>query len=495
MALLKELKGSFVGGQVSPELQDRTDLEKFNTFLKEAKNTKIKPEGGISNRAGTIFIGVAKDATFRLTINVNVSATIIINGVSYTGTTKSVDLPVDSEYTYSVGASGYETQEDSGPLTGNKEISVTLEISVEQYTFTITNDQSATISISVDGATPTTGTGSVSVTENSGATITWSVEKEGYVTQGGTFVLSEDTTEVITLVEISEATLTINATPADSTIKINGVEVGTGTASQNLQINSAYTYEVSNSGYITQSGSGTITQNTTINITMQESFYQISGIKTEEANHYVSYLKIQTLFTRTIATAGTYRITLKGACGYSKFVRSSDNSTTITKYGKGGTLVCEKSFTVGQVLTFKKISGASQDYSVPTGSIFRAGGCGIELLVDGSIVLVAGGGGAYETKSYQSGDKYNGFGGGGYVGGNGWLWNGGGYVDQPDTTRGYSKDGTRGQSQVTNTGACGEKSAHGNGYGGTGYVATGYTATTQYSANNDNGYIILEFVE
>lgn len=488
MALIKELKGSFVGGKVSKPLQNRTDLEKFNTWLTEAKNTQIKPEGSISNRAGTIFIGVGKDATYRLTINVNVSATIIINGQTFSGTSASLDIPVSiPNYTYSVGASGYATQESSGTLTGNKDISVTLEASVEQYTFTIVNSQGATIKIN--------GTEQSTITANSGTNITWSVEKEGYVTQGDTFVLSESETKTVTLVEISEVTLTINATPADSTIKINGVEVGTGTASQNLQINSAYTYEVSNSGYITQSGSGTITQNTTINITMQESFYQISGIKTEEANHYVSYLKIQTLFTRTIATAGTYRITLKGACGYSKFVRSSDNSTTITKYGKGGTLVCEKSFTVGQVLTFKKISGASQDYSIPTGDVFRAGGCGIELLVDDSIVLVAGGGGAYETESYQGGNKYNGFGGGGYVGGNGWLWNGGGYADQPDTTRGYSQDGTRGQSQVTNTGACGEKSAYGNGYGGTGYVATGYTATTQYSANNDNGYIILEFVE
>ena len=110
MAQLKDMKGSFVGGHVSPELQNRIDLEKFNTFLKEAKNTQLKPEGGVSNRAGTVFVGIAKTSTYRLTINVNVPANIIINGIVYTGTTASVDLPIDNatyEYKESVSKKQY----------------------------------------------------------------------------------------------------------------------------------------------------------------------------------------------------------------------------------------------------------------------------------------------------------------------------------------------------------------------------------------------------
>ena len=120
MALIKELKGSFVGGKVSKPLQNRTDLEKFNTWLTEAKNTQIKPEGSISNRAGTVFIGNAKDSTFRLTINVDVSSTIIINGEIYKNvTTKSVDLEVGSEYTYEVSAVGYDTKKGLGKAYAN----------------------------------------------------------------------------------------------------------------------------------------------------------------------------------------------------------------------------------------------------------------------------------------------------------------------------------------------------------------------------------------
>lgn len=192
MALIKELKGSFVGGQVSPELQNRIDLEKFNTFLKEAKNTKIKPEGGISNRAGTVFIGVGKVPSYRLTINVNVSATIIVNGVTYTGSNIYVDLPTeDASYEYEIGAEGYDTKTGSGTITEDTTISITLEADATQYTFTISNSQGATITINEVEQS--------SITANSGTTINWSVEKEGYVSQSGTFILSEDKNETITL--------------------------------------------------------------------------------------------------------------------------------------------------------------------------------------------------------------------------------------------------------------------------------------------------------
>lgn len=192
MALLKELKGSFVGGQVSPELQNRIDLEKFNTFVKEAKNTQIKPEGGISNRAGTVFIDNAKIPSYRLTINVNVSATIIVNGVTYSGTSIYVDLPTDdASYEYEIGAEGYTTQIDDGTLTEDTTINITLEADATQYTFTISNSQGATITINEVEQS--------SITADSGTTINWSVELEGYVTQSGTFILSEDKTETVTL--------------------------------------------------------------------------------------------------------------------------------------------------------------------------------------------------------------------------------------------------------------------------------------------------------
>lgn len=187
MALIKELKGSFVGGKVSKPLQNRTDLEKFNTWLTEAKNTQIKPEGSISNRAGTIYVGECKDPSYRLTINVNVSATIIINGVTYSGASVYVDLPTGSaSYEYEVSAEGYDTKSGSGTITEDTVITVTLETDANDYTFEITPTP-------VDATVTINGTEQSSITAPAGTLIEWEVSKTGYVTQSGSFLLSSDT--------------------------------------------------------------------------------------------------------------------------------------------------------------------------------------------------------------------------------------------------------------------------------------------------------------
>ena len=212
MALIKELKGTFVGGKISRSLQNRIDLDKFNTWLAEAKNTQIKPEGSISNRAGTIYVATAKSEGYRLTINSNVTATIIINGVVYESqTSKYVTLEEGSQYTYSVGAEGYTVVSGSGTITGNKVITVELEATADNYTFSITNSQGATITINEVEQS--------SITASSGKLVEWKVEKTGYATQSGAFLLTEDETKIVELDAVTTFNLTINVTPTDANIK------------------------------------------------------------------------------------------------------------------------------------------------------------------------------------------------------------------------------------------------------------------------------------
>jgi hypothetical protein len=51
---------SFVGGEFSPNLQVRVDLQKYATGLKKAKNFIIHQTGGASNRAGTMYVAEVK---------------------------------------------------------------------------------------------------------------------------------------------------------------------------------------------------------------------------------------------------------------------------------------------------------------------------------------------------------------------------------------------------------------------------------------------------
>ncbi|MCQ2410624.1 MAG: hypothetical protein MJ053_03815 [Elusimicrobiaceae bacterium] len=59
---IHHIQPSFVGGEVSPSLQARVDSAAYQTWLKSACNFYVHPQGGVSNRPGTVFMGQAKYA-------------------------------------------------------------------------------------------------------------------------------------------------------------------------------------------------------------------------------------------------------------------------------------------------------------------------------------------------------------------------------------------------------------------------------------------------
>lgn len=56
------LQASFSGGEVSPAVQARIDSPTYSSWLKTARNFFVHPQGGASNRTGTVFMGQAKYA-------------------------------------------------------------------------------------------------------------------------------------------------------------------------------------------------------------------------------------------------------------------------------------------------------------------------------------------------------------------------------------------------------------------------------------------------
>ena len=81
--------------------------------------------------------------------------------------------------------------------------------------------------------------------------IAYSIEAEGYMPQYGTLILNEDITLDVVLEELYPVTFTINPTPADATVIINGEERNTIEVMQLEEIN----WSVSCEGYYSQSGS------------------------------------------------------------------------------------------------------------------------------------------------------------------------------------------------------------------------------------------------
>ena len=56
----QHLQSSFAGGEIAPELEGRVDIAKYAISLKSAKNFIPLPQGPITNRPGTYFIGMSK---------------------------------------------------------------------------------------------------------------------------------------------------------------------------------------------------------------------------------------------------------------------------------------------------------------------------------------------------------------------------------------------------------------------------------------------------
>ena len=60
MPFFRTMQPSFAAGELSPALWARTDLAKYQTGLRLAKNVFIHPHGGASNRPGTLWAGETK---------------------------------------------------------------------------------------------------------------------------------------------------------------------------------------------------------------------------------------------------------------------------------------------------------------------------------------------------------------------------------------------------------------------------------------------------
>lgn len=473
MALIKDLKGSFVGGRVSPTLQNRIDLQKFNTWLKEAKNTKIQPEGGISNRAGTIFVGKAKAETLRLTFNINVSATVTINGISKTGTSVYFDLARGSIYEYTVNSAGYKAEEGTVYLSENKVVSVTLEEDSTPCTLTITCETTGA-TVKINNVEQLSYTGVV------GEEVSWEVSKEGYKTEKGKVILTEDIEIPVTLEEVTTATLTINATPnnADISLVINGETYSSqGQISKVLNTGDSYTYTVSCNNYVQETGSGEIEEDTTINVELQVHIMTINNIASTGLQN-----NVQELASYKINKTGNYSISIKGE-GFNMTV--NNNSVKV----KGGTAIGTISLTKGATVYFKAIKGGTANYAT--------GGCGIGVWVGSECILAVGGAG---IQFGNSGGGYNG-GAKGYFS----RYNPGiGGQEMQDSSAGYSYNGNTGTNQTPNNG-CGEGYSFNSGlygfqmrsYGGSGYVKSEYSSNFTLTAanNSEKGFVQISFVD
>ncbi len=64
MSLGNFIQTAFSAGELAPSMYARYDLDKFHIGAKSLRNFFVWPSGGISNRAGTMFVGRCKDSAY-----------------------------------------------------------------------------------------------------------------------------------------------------------------------------------------------------------------------------------------------------------------------------------------------------------------------------------------------------------------------------------------------------------------------------------------------
>lgn len=331
-----------------------------------------------------------------------------------------------------------------------------------------------------------------------GSSFSWSVSKPGYIPASGTETVGGD-------INIDISSLLVNNTSNSGTIFVNnqqavGAFFKTGEAFD-------FSYSVGQSGYIPASGTGTISNSRTINISRllintvpagatvtlngQEAFgaffetgvvfeyeYTASytGLISTSGSGYVTENSIiqAELCIGTFSASGIATDNGQTTVDIGNYVAPANGSVSMTMAAQGRIIdgrgyaygakadISKLLVNQGDVLRFVKINGTWGG-----GSYFS--GSGVALYINDILKLVLGG------------CPYGGYGGAGYIGGR---------------HNGHSIDGTTGASTSNNLQAGDGGMASGGGAtasGGSGYNALPGTVTVAYSKNYSAGYIDLTF--
>lgn len=208
-----------------------------------------------------------EEVTFSIT-TIPTDCVVKLNGVAR----NSINIIKGSSVNWEVSKSGYITKSGSIIVTENTSMQVSLDVIGEgKINFTINVISPLDAVVTINGET----TNSLIVDKNS--EVTWSVEAPHYESKNGTQTVTEDTAIDVTLVA-NKYTLTINPTPTNAVVELNGEVKNSITADYNTDIS----IKISKKGYKTYTESYKLTQTETKDIVLEiEEFVDVNPIYME----------------------------------------------------------------------------------------------------------------------------------------------------------------------------------------------------------------------
>lgn len=200
---------------------------------------------------------------YTLTVNpVTPDATVTINGIVQT----SMQVTNGSTVNVKVSADGYKTYEEF--ILVDKDMVITPELQKEEVTFSITT-------IPTDCVVKLNGVARNSITIIKGSSVNWEVSKSGYITKSGSIIVTENTSMQVSLDVIREDKInfTINViSPLDAVVTINGETTNSLVVDKNSEV----TWSVEAPHYESKNGTQTVTEDTSIDVTLVANKYTLT---------------------------------------------------------------------------------------------------------------------------------------------------------------------------------------------------------------------------
>lgn len=200
---------------------------------------------------------------YTLTVNpVTPDATVTINGIVQT----SMQVTNGSTVNVKVSADGYKTYEEF--ILVDKDMVITPELQKEEVTFSITT-------IPTDCVVKLNGVARTSINIIKGSSVNWEVSKSGYITKSGSTIVTENTSMQVSLDVIGEGKInfTINViSPLDAVVTINGETTNSIIVDKNSEV----TWSVEAPHYESKNGTQTVTEDTTVDVTLVANKYTLT---------------------------------------------------------------------------------------------------------------------------------------------------------------------------------------------------------------------------
>lgn len=200
---------------------------------------------------------------YTLTVNpVTPDATVTINGIVQT----SMQVTNGSIVNVKVSADGYKTYEEF--ILVDKDMVITPELQKEEVTFSITT-------IPSDCIVRLNSVARNSINIIKGSSVNWEVSKSGYITKSGSTIVTENTSMQVSLDVIGEGKInfTINViSPLDAVVTINGETTNSIIVDKNSEV----TWSVEAPHYESRNGTQTVTEDTTVDITLVANKYTLT---------------------------------------------------------------------------------------------------------------------------------------------------------------------------------------------------------------------------